>query len=326
MIRSRSILFSSLVSLLALASTACGDDDATDGGVDGGGGVDSGRTDGGPRDGGPDGGPMGMDGGPMIPLPECDPFDSAGTCAEGTECKLVIWDPNPDPAVTDDIVLFYGCVDGAIPRRSEGVICDRVNDLTPTDPDDTLFTDDCDVGMFCWRSLDDRFERCRRMCGDDRVECETDQFCITLNSEPVLATCDQTSPCDPVYQVGCPDADACYILRNTYEDVVGRCLPQAVADGGVPAAVGDPCTSLDACPRGSVCIPEILPDGGMGEMANCRATCAAGMGMDGGVPADGGAFDGGVVFTGTCGTGTTCVAVPLDMGMSRVPTPVGVCQ
>ncbi len=329
---------------LGLAVSGCGDDDGTDTPTDAG-PVDTGAGDTGvdtgtpPADAGMD---AGMDAGASTSIEECDPYADPTGCGDGEKCAVVI-DRN-DP---EDVVVLFGCVPASVGTKPAGLVCGRLAaDATPDDETDDVVTDECAEGLFCWQAGTSSIARCHPLCGDDRVECETDQYCATLNSEPVFGICTDAEGCDPVFQTGCDDGEGCYLVSNTAGDLLGTCFEFAPPDGGT-GAPGEGCMFINNCRPGTQCFPEVFPDGGTGDTVSCRTLCNAGDPIDAGTGAadagvadagavdggdvDGGDLDAGVpmdagpVFTGECEGTDECVEIPVE-GTAMVPAIPGVCQ
>jgi len=299
----------------ALVWTGCGDDDGGGGGTDAGPEEDSGsgETDAGTEmDAGGGGMDAGMDaGGPDQPLTECDPFAEDTGCADDEKCSVAIY---PIDDMTN--AVMFGCVPRSLGEKGADVLCGRFgSDATPDDTTDMVRTDDCAEGTFCW--IDGALNRCQPLCGDDRVECETSEYCGILNSEPRFGTCQLADDCDPVYQTGCDSDEGCYLVSNTMGDLLGSCFEFGPPDGGT-GAPGDDCMFINDCAPGSQCFPEYFPDGGASEAVSCKTLCNSDTTVDGGVPTDGGP-------SGECETADTCTAIPLDEGSAMVLTPPGVC-
>ncbi len=308
-----------LSALALLGAAACGDDSSG-----GDASTDTGADTTTPDTGSPDTGTMDssmmdssmMDSSVTLPVTECDPFGD--DCAEGEKCQFVIW--NPDAAAGTDNTVFYGCVPDSTGTKSAGIICDRQVEVTPDNPDDVFFVSDCAQGLFCWTTLDDGFERCRPMCGTDTApDCtEGTEFCLTLNGDPFLGTCNPLSDCDPVVQSGCDTAEGCYVVGTTQGDLGARCFDEPTADdaGTPPPMRGEPCMFINGCTPGNSCSGEILADGGTSDTALCREYCE--VVADGGMPVDG----------GDCMGSEACVAIPInaDGGTSLLARPTGLCQ
>jgi hypothetical protein len=309
-----------LLGALALLTTAACGDDSSGGDASTDTGADTTTPDTGTPDTSvPDTRPpmdSGMDSSVTLPVAECDPFGD--DCAEGEKCAFVIY--NPDAESTEDNIVFYGCVSESTGTKAAGIICNRGIDGTPDNPDDVFQVSDCAQGHFCWNTLDDSFERCRPMCGlEGAPDCaDEEEFCLTLNSDPPLATCNPLSDCDPIVQTGCDAMEGCYIVGTTQGDLGARCFDEPTADdaGVPPPGRGDDCMFINGCRPGLSCSGEILDDGGVGDMALCREFCE--VVADGGMPIDG----------GECMTSESCVAIPLDPdgGTSLLPRPTGLCQ
>jgi hypothetical protein len=306
-------LASGLGSVVFLAGlTACGDE----GGAaepDDGGRVyaDTGppsRDSGSPRDSGPSTMDGGSDGG--SPLVACDPF-TADSCAKGEKCSVVVVE-----LADEEVVVRFDCVPEKVGVRGEGVPCRRGVAV----PGRTAHTtDDCRQGLFCWRNPGTTFAACQRLCGPDTVDCERVEYCNFVNEAPPFGTCATATGCDPVFNSGCPMGQSCYSLSNTVGDRVSSCFPFVAEDGGT-GAPGEPCTFINNCRGGAQCLPEYFPDGGLGDVFECRDLCVPA--LDGGVPMDAGAGSPGP----GCDPPGRCVAIPLEDGREYLtPSPVGGC-
>ena len=296
--------FFSCACLAALMFAGCGDDSGgtpTDAGVVDTGSRDSGGRDAGRRDSGPgmDSGPD-EDGGRTGALPACDIF--APDCGEGEKCAVVL-DSN-DPM---DTFIYFACVPTSTGEKAEGVLCASLNeDATPDDPTDSVETDECAEGLFCWTTGGATTTRCHPVCGsDDPAECGADQYCDGLNDMPFFGVCSDADNCSPIHQTGCTGGDACYYVLNGMERFLGSCFPFVPeTDGGV-GAPGDDCTFINNCAGGSQCLSDRLPDGGLAMERFCRQLCSRGA-TDGGMPM----MDAGPM--GGCPTGETCNDYPIE--------------
>jgi len=312
----RTLLF---IFLSAGMLVACGDDGGTDSGTDTS-TTDTGTTDTGTMDTGtrPDTSvptDSGTDAMVDLPVDQCDPFGD--DCGADEKCTFVIW--NPDSESGEDNTVFYGCVSNDTGTKGEDVICDRLVEVTPGNPDDVFLVPDCAQGLFCWTTLDDSFERCRPMCGlEGAPDCERGaEFCLTLNSDPPLLTCNPLSGCDPVDQSGCDTAEGCYVVGAGAGDIGSRCFEEPVADdaGVPPPGRGDDCMFINSCRPGHQCNGDILADGGTSDTTICHEYCET-------------LADGGMIDAGTCMAAEACVGFPLgpDGGMGHLPRPTGQCQ
>lgn len=234
---------------------------------------------------------------------ECDPF-TAGSCDASEKCSVVI-----DRTDEENIQVFFGCVSNA-GAKGEGVICSGGRDATPADEDDSVSTDDCRQGLFCWDVEGESVNRCQGLCGDGAgTGCGVESYCEGLNSEPAFGVCKEGDNCDVVAQTGCEGEDGCYLIANDTPEWISSCFPFNAPDGGTGAA-GEECTSINVCAPGTLCQVDRV-DGGTS--AHCRAVCnPVGADMDAGVP---------------CAAETACEAVSTlsDGGVIRAPGTPGVC-
>jgi len=267
----------------------CGDDDGDDMEPDDAGEGDTGMMM--EEDAGSDAGPpemdAGMDAGPM--REECDPY-TEDSCDEGKACQAVIEEVAPE-----EFEVYFGCVEHDERLKGEGVVCSRGVDATPDDGTDNATTDNCRQGLFCWRAPGMGFNTCQRLCGAEGVDCEVEEYCRILNSEPRFGTCTAADDCDPVFQTGCGDGEGCYLVSNTMGDLLGSCFEFSAPDGGT-GEPGEECMFIDTCQPGTQCFPEFYPDGGASDDFRCRNLCNAG-GTDAGMP-DAGPTDGGMPDAG----------------------------
>ena len=317
-----------LIASLALG-LACGDDDGGDvdaggtdaGGVDAGGGTDSG-TDSGmpPMDAG--GEDAGTDAGTAQ---ECDPFE-ADSCGDGAKCAVAL---EADEA-GDIVDVYFACVEGDR-FKGEGVLCSFNQDVTPDDTTDDVIADDCQQGFFCTsanRPGPAPLAVCQRMCDGETTDCGEDGICLGANSDPFFGFCQTASNCDPVYQTGCDEGQACYVLGATNGDLVADCFDWEPAEGE-DGMEGSACEFLDQCAPGLSCRPTSDTGGA------CFSFCEVpGEETDAGTaPPDAGALpdagtpeDGGVAFSGECGMDLECLPLePGDMAEVRTPTMPGIC-
>jgi len=250
----------------------------------------------------------------------CDPY-TAGSCPAGQKCSVVLAYAPDDTLDT----ISFGCVD-ADRAKGEAAPCSINRDATPDNLTANSIADDCQQGLFCYRSESaPGVSVCRPMCDGSTTDCGNGRYCIGLNSDPYFGLCQMAEGCDPVFQTGCGGGEACYVIGATNGDLLGTCFSPSTPDGGMPAAVGAPCMYLDSCQAGAGCFPEALPDGGFGD-ALCRSFCTVG---DAGMP-DAGSMDGGVAdagpFTGSCAGSATCLAIEHGDAGVLVPTVPGRCQ
>lgn len=304
---------------LCLVLAACGDDDVTpptDMGVgtnlnvpD----VDLGPpTDAGPRD-------MGA------PVADCDPY-TADSCPATEKCAVVIYD-NGLPTFR----IAFRCV----PRtdlRLLGQVC-FFNELpggTVVDGGGVVdLYDQCEQGTFCWDTPDvpgypSPPRSCQPLCRNEPTFCGENEFCQMLSGddpasavvEPTFGVC-TPGGCDPVFQTGCVNNDACYLEYTTRSEIIGACLGvDRDAMDGTPFAPGTPCNFTTQCAPGAGCLPTIV-DGafGTGDRA-CREFCevAGGGGGFGGGGTDAGVDDAGAdVDAGDVDAGADVDAGPADV-------------
>jgi hypothetical protein len=246
----------------------------------------------------------------------CDPLDPEA-CAEGQRCQLVFEGMTQDGGSfqIDDVVT--DCVDEPETPKFEGAPC-GFSDPDPGSEPETL-VDDCAQGFFC--VLTDGIRRCTTLCSGMRVDCGQNGYCLG-QGEGLPGLCSQASNCDAVFQTGCEEGEACYVLTGTRGQVVSDCFEPQLGDGGVGMA-GDTCMFLDQCAAGFQCTPDVTDAGVTG--TSCREICAAEAAMDGGV-ADAGMADGGMA--GSCSQAEDTCAPFLPGGDAgvRSPTAPGFCE
>lgn len=288
----------SVVLLLLLgALCACGDDDGGGGSPDATtveGGADLGR-DLGPRDMGPDVTIREMGPRPDVPVPpppnpmrDCSPADDA--CAEGEKCALVI-----EQTDSGEDLFYTRCApDGS---RSGGARCSFSVDV-PGAPN--VIADTCERGFFCGTDAEHRFPTCLPYCASGSA-CSTGQLCSALVDGVAAAACLAYDRCDPVYQVGCPVGEGCYVVADDVRSATTCATFNS--EGGGDGSFGDTCTFVNNCAVGLTCAADVGPDGRPAMTRHCRPYCDTSMGGrggggDGGLPdaasdaaADGGAVD-----------------------------------
>ena len=198
----------------------------------------------------------------------CDPFAS-GTCDEG-KCSLAI---SRDDEGTF-IEAYWACVDDSV-AKDEGIPCARSIDATPDDSADNSRADDCAEGLFCSRADGEMIDRCRAMCDGEAVTCADGDYCGTANSEPFFGFCETPALCDPVYQIGCDEGDACYTLTNDDGDLISDCFEFSPPDDGTGAA-GEECMFINNCAAGTRCTPMDTTGDGMLDTATCVPFCLIG--------------------------------------------------
>ncbi len=202
------------------------------------------------------------------PMETCDPFES-GSCDEG-KCTLAI----ARDGEGEFLEAFWACVDDTV-AKAEGIPCGRPVDATPDDETDDVRADDCAEGLFCGQVDGDSITRCIPMCDGESVTCDDGDYCGTANSEPFFGFCETPALCDPVYQVGCDEGDACYTLTNDDGDLISDCFEFSPPEGGTGAA-GEECMFINNCMAGTRCTPMDSTGDGELDTATCVPFCLIG--------------------------------------------------
>jgi hypothetical protein len=110
--------------------------------------------------------------------------------------------------------------------------------------------DTCDLGLMCW-DVDPQTLTgvCEAMCtgSPEDPQCQAGYSCA-ISGDGVLALC--LSDCDPI-AMDCPGNDQCAPMNDGF----------ACAPAGDEAPPGEPCTLVNECVDGAVCIsPDLTPD------------------------------------------------------------------
>jgi hypothetical protein len=182
---------------------------------------------------------------------ECDPF--AQDCPEGEKCVPYAstggtWDANKCVPITGDGQPGDPCVYGGVIEA----------------------TDDCDGSGICWNTqqIDGQsIGICTAFCEGtaDTPQCNEGETCI-ISNEGSINLC--IPSCDPNANE-CPDEYQCTWINDGF-----ACVPVSQD----PSGVGEPCTLINDCPSGSVCVlAELLA--GCSDAACCAAFCSLSMPM-----------------------------------------------
>lgn len=236
---------------------------------------------------------------PDTGTPTCSPFE-ASSCDEG-KCSFAF---ERRTAMAD---RRFTCVDDDV-TKDEGVPCSYSVKVSPDDPTDLFYADDCAQGLIC--SLSEPISRCRRLCDSDLgVGCEGEDYCGTLSNDPYVGLCFTPSFCDPVYQTGCPPGQGCGIRPNTNGDLVSECV-RFVPIPGRTGATGEACDFENNCLPGHRCELNEAEDA-----RTCVAFCLVGDPPDPVPESD---------FDGSCDT--VCEPITAeDGGRVLTPTMAGLC-
>jgi hypothetical protein len=176
---------------------------------------------------------------------ECDPF--VQDCPEGEKCVPYdataggSWDANKCMAVTGDQATGEPCVYGGLMDA----------------------TDDCDATGICVDRDGDTLGTCHAFCMGtaDQPECPDNLLCEIAEYGTVALCVEQ---CNPLLQ-DCEPPLGCY-----WEDTGFHCLP------GGEWPIEDPCSYVNDCPPGNMCVDASLLPICVGE-ACCTSLCEVGL-------------------------------------------------
>jgi hypothetical protein len=174
----------------------------------------------------------------------CDPF--AQDCPEGEKCVPYAssgdsWDGNKCVSVTGDLVTGEPCTYGGLIEA----------------------TDDCDATGICVDRDGDMLGTCHAFCMGtaDDPECPDAELCEIAEYGTVALCVEQ---CNPLLQ-DCEPPLGCY-----WEDTGFHCLP------GGEWPIEDPCSYVNDCPPGNMCVDASLLPICVGE-ACCTSLCEIGL-------------------------------------------------
>lgn len=245
---------SSLLAIIALASTACIANSLPVGMLDDSSDTDAATTsDGATSVEPPPTTSSDPDSDTSSDLPDgaCDIFDP--TCPAGQKCM-------PWSTAGDETWNAWGCYPVVEDPAGIGEPCHLLGDL---------FTglDDCEEGSMCWE-LDPETQAgtCVPFCtigAGGGVECaEPDHYCFIDDFTPYLCS----TSCD-IFEQDCPAGEGCYPSGGMFD-----CAPDA---SGAAGAYGDACEANDECDPGLVCLPSSVTT--QGQPCNAAEGCCTEM-------------------------------------------------